>query len=735
LEAERVRLGPLSLGALHVLLSEMVARRFARPTLIRIAAVSEGNPFYALEVARELARRGELGPGEALPVPDDLSALVWARIGRLPARTREALLAAAALSQPTVDRLDGRALAPAQEASVIQVAGGRVSFVHPLYASAVYASAGAQKRRQVHLRLAGRLADPEERARHLALAAERPDEAIATELEAAGARARLRGAPDAAAELLELAVRLTPRGQSKRRHLRSIGAAEHHFNAGDLARGRALVEEVLVGDVAGPARGQALRVLGEIRYHEDSFAAAIPLFEGALAHLRDDPGAVGLHLNLAFARCSLGDLAGAAPDAGAALEQSIRFGDRGLQGVALAGTAIVDLLAGRGADWGRVEQALALEDSDRQIMMQMRPSLIAGLMLIYSDELYRSRELLLALRQRTIEHGEESALPFLTCQLALLERLRGDLDAAARFAGEGYEIACQLGSMTMQIINLAERCLARATAGDVPRAREDADEARRLGGELVYVFGDVWTSAAVGFLETSLGNAAAAAEALEPLAAGAELRGFCDPASAFFLPDEIEALVALGELERAEALAAMLEQHARNDDRALALATASRCRSLLLAARGEPKQAEAAIEQAFAAHARLEMPFELGRTLLVNGLLNRRSRRKRAARDSFERALAIFNQLGAMLWAEQAQAELDRSYRRRSPPGELTPVEQRIAELAAAGLTNRVIAERAFVSPKTVEANLARVYRKLDVHSRAQLGYAMAQRDRAATKK
>jgi len=128
------------------------------------------------------------------------------------------------------------------------------------------------------------------------------------------------------------------------------------------------------------------------------------------------------------------------------------------------------------------------------------------------------------------------------------------------------------------------------------------------------------------------------------------------------------------------------------------------------------------------------MPFELARTLLVNGLLERRARRKRCARDCFEQALSIFNQLGAKLWAERARAELDRSYRRRSSPGELTPTEQRIAELAAAGLTNRAIAERVFLSPKTVEANLARVYRKLGIRSRAPLGQAMAKRDRFETK-
>jgi DNA-binding CsgD family transcriptional regulator len=178
----------------------------------------------------------------------------------------------------------------------------------------------------------------------------------------------------------------------------------------------------------------------------------------------------------------------------------------------------------------------------------------------------------------------------------------------------------------------------------------------------------------------------------------------------------------------------MLERHAHGQDRSLALATVGRCQGRLFTACGDAERAAAAMEHALAVHAQLEMPFELGRTLLVNGLLERRAKRKHAARDSFERALSIFDQLGATLWADRARAELDRSYRRRSPPGELTPVEQRIAELAAAGLTNRAIAEQVFLSPKTVEADLARVYRKLGVHSRAGLGYAMAERDRAATK-
>jgi ATP/maltotriose-dependent transcriptional regulator MalT len=736
LDAEQVRLGPLSLGALHALIADRCTQAFARPTLLRIARVSRGNPFFALEIANELARRGELlvAPGEPLPVPDELFALVSARIGRLPARTREALLAAAALSQPTLDLLDAGALGRAEEANIVHVAGGDVSFVHPLFASAVYASAEAEKRQQLHRRLAGRLVDPEERARHLALAAPRADQGIAATLEAAAARARARGALDAAAELLELAVRLTPRRLAERRRFRSLAAAEYHFHAGDLAHARALVEEVLDDAPAGPARGHALRLLGEIRYHEDSFAEAIPLFSEALDELGDDVTAVGLRLNLAYARTSLGDLAGAVPDAHAALEQASRLNDDGLHAVTLAACAIVDLLVGRRADWERVEQALALEDPDRQSLMQMRPSLIAGVVLAYSDQLARARQLLSALRERTIERGEESDLPFLAAVLAMVERLRGDLRAAAGFAEEGYEIACQLGSKTMQTFTLAERCLARTIAGEVDGARQDAGEARRLAGETAYVFGDLWTSAALGFLETSLENAAAAGEALEPLAAGVELRGFCDPVIAFFLPDQIEALVALGKLERAARLTDLLEQHGRRQDRALALATAARCQSLLLAARGELQPAVAAIERALEAHAQLEMPLELGRTLLVKGRLERRARGKRAARDSFERALALFVQVGAPLWAERGRLELDRTHRRRTPPGELTPSEQRIAELAASGLTNRAIAERAFVSAKTVEANLARVYRKLGIHSRAELGRAMTEQEKVVTK-
>ena len=144
----------------------------------------------------------------------------------------------------------------------------------------------------------------------------------------------------------------------------------------------------------------------------------------------------------------------------------------------------------------------------------------------------------------------------------------------------------------------------------------------------------------------------------------------------------------------------------------------------MLAAEGEVAAALAALDE-LDVDAASKLPFDLGWTLLVQGRLQRRVKQRRAAADALGEALAIFERLGAPTWAEQARAELGRVGLRRAPD-ELTATERRVAELAAAGLTNREVASAAFMSPKTVEANLARVYRKLGIRSRAELGARMA---------
>jgi DNA-binding CsgD family transcriptional regulator len=204
-----------------------------------------------------------------------------------------------------------------------------------------------------------------------------------------------------------------------------------------------------------------------------------------------------------------------------------------------------------------------------------------------------------------------------------------------------------------------------------------------------------------------------------------ESSGVGEPVGFPFLPDALEALIATGELERAERLLVPFEQRALELDRAWARATGARCRGLLYAARGELEHAEAEFARALEQHRRLTMPFEEARTLMTLGQLQRRARKPKQARAAIARADEVFEALGARLWADRARAELARTHLRQVP-GELTPTERRVAELAAAGGTNRQIAGQLFVSAKTVEANLARVYRKLGIHSRAELGMRMA---------
>jgi DNA-binding CsgD family transcriptional regulator len=170
----------------------------------------------------------------------------------------------------------------------------------------------------------------------------------------------------------------------------------------------------------------------------------------------------------------------------------------------------------------------------------------------------------------------------------------------------------------------------------------------------------------------------------------------------------------------------LLETRGAALDRTWAIAVGARCRGLLLAAVGDVEGAEQSLRRALEAHERLPMPIEHARTLLALGRVQRRQRERRAAKRTLEQSLAIFEQVGSALWAEQARGELAALGLRAGPPDELTPSEERVARLAASGLTNRQIANSLQVSPKTVDTHLGRVYRKLDIRSRAELGARMA---------
>ena len=244
----------------------------------------------------------------------------------------------------------------------------------------------------------------------------------------------------------------------------------------------------------------------------------------------------------------------------------------------------------------------------------------------------------------------------------------------------------------------------------------------------------ILASSALGVLELSLGRPEATHHVLGPLVRRLEEGGVREPGSARFIADEIEALIALGSLEEAEAILDRLELRSTQLDRASALAAGSRCRGLLHASRGDLPAALEALELALAEHQRLPIPFEQARTLLALGATRRRAKMKRAAREALEESLGTFEELGARLWAGKARAELARIGGRRPPTGDLTPTERRIAELVAEGRTDKEIAAVVFVTSKTVGTQLSRIYRKVGVRSRTELA-AWLKSDADASKK
>jgi hypothetical protein len=244
---ERITLHPLSFGSLHLLISERLGRSLPRPTMLRIHEVSGGNPFFAIELARGIAGQP---PGVESELPSSLAELVRNRVGGLTAEAREALLAVACMAEPTIslvssavgadaDRLVGP-LGEAEGKAIIEIGGNRLRFTHPLLATGVYADAAPAQRRTMHRRLGELMDQPELRARHLALGATSADPLTLAALDGAAESARNRGAPAAAAELLDLALRLGDDAPQCR-----IRSAADHFDAGDPGRAAAMHTETI----------------------------------------------------------------------------------------------------------------------------------------------------------------------------------------------------------------------------------------------------------------------------------------------------------------------------------------------------------------------------------------------------------------------------------------------------------------------------------------------------------
>jgi len=716
---EHIEIGPMSVAALHRILADAIGRTFARPVLIRITEASGGNPLHALEIARELERRGVQDSVAPLPVPDSLGALVRARVRALPAPTRDALLRVAALARPDTELVDQRALAAAEESDLVSIdPSGRVRFTHPLYASAVYASAATSRRRSVHGDLAALVADPIERAHHLALASSGPDPDVVTELESAARRARSRAAPDTAANLLDLALRLAPARSEETQRLQ-LELAEHLYFASDFARSRAVLEELLETLGPGDRRSRALAALAEIDYWHKGESAAAGLMEDALA-CADSLVQRARCLTQFAMYASTVDLEQARSAASAACEllEGHESDEPALAAAALGAKVRAELFLGHGYDASAAERAQVLELAAPSLPVAVDGRVVfkLGQWLRYIDDLDGARARLDEAEQQAHDEGDDASLGNILLNKVVVETWAGNWDEAAVLTERMSDAFDQQGVEPEGIGPW--RAYLHAYAGRL-------DETRIAAGTppaepLIAAIHD----RCVGLAHLAAGDVAVADLHLARAVEVFERVDFREPAIWRVDGDAIEAAVACGELERAEQLVTRLETQAERTGIPWNRAVAERGRGLLLAANGELEGAAAALERAVAEHAACPMPYERARTLLVQGQVLRRLKRKREARRALDEAAAVFASLGAEAWVARANAEQQRVASRRAPEG-LTPSELRMARLAADGLTNPEIAAQAFVSRKTVEATLARVYRKLSISSRGQLDRAL----------
>jgi DNA-binding CsgD family transcriptional regulator len=723
---QRIRLQPLSIGALRDVVAAQLGRSFPRATILRIHETSGGNPFYALELAQAMSQHGF---DSDVTLPTTLSGLVSSKISGLDADAREALLAAACLTTPTVELVasavgvDEEQLAQrivdAEAQGVITIDGNRLRFSHPLLIAGVVSAATPAQRRSMHRRLAPLIGHPELRARHLALAAVRGDPVTLAALDAAAGSAAARGAPAAAAEFMGLAIRLG--GDTPQRQIR---CAAGHFDSGDPTRARTLLQDMIETLPRGLLRARALNMLGLIAVLNDSFVEAADLLERALADAeRDLALRVPILVMRSFALVNAGHFDTAIAAADDAVTDAEALGHRGALGQALGMRTMLRFMHGDGLDQHSLDRALHFEDQTSGLSVSAQPRAQNALLLAWTGRLEPASRELLAIRRKCVDEGAEGDLPFVDFHAAMIEVWRGRLAQAARIADGATEQAAALGGDLPLAVASASRALLNAYAGAEDETRRDIGTAlaafERCGSYRLWE----WPITTLGFLEVSLGNYEAAATALEPLLSRlhATPRG-TELIVAAFVPDAVEALIAVGRLDDAEPLIDALQRNGHRLNRPWMLALGGRCRAMLLAGRRDLGAATTAAERAMTEHDGLPMPFERARTQLLLGDLQRRQRSRETAAATLRAAAATFEELNTPLWAARARDSLNRiHFGPQDTRDVLTSAECRVAELVAAGKSNNDVAAALFVSVKTVEVHLSRVYRKLDIRSRAEL--------------
>jgi DNA-binding CsgD family transcriptional regulator len=636
------------------------------------------------------------------------------RLTGLPPATREALGLASAIGTPSEALLEQTgvpkgALDPALAANVVERENGTIRFTHPLLSSALYNDLGDQ-RPSIHARIAEVVDDPVVRARHLALSRDEPDADVATTLDKAAILAADRGASAVAAELSEQALRLTAEAEGDERGRRALTAARAHQAAGEWTRARTIATSLAEAE-KGALRAEALIVLADL----EPIDGSITVLEDALRDAESSPVLqADIQIRLASALRFREGFVKAHERAGAALELAERLDDDALRVRALA--VLADLGSAMGDEEAQAQASWALELAGESGHPRLEHIMAYVALIAVGDDPPAVRQLLESEYERWRERDEPRSADALR-ELSLVELGAGSWKLAAEHAARARDISFQYGiEIPQHHLPIAWIAVHR---GQLDLAWETSMRALDLA-ETHFGLHPPYHLAVIGLVAFWRGDAATGAEWLGRATSRALELGWFEPSNRPWTDEYVEAQLALGRIDEAVGILDVWEADARRVGRERTLAHVLRCRGQIAAARGDIDEAMALLDSAVARHGELGDPYGQARGLLALGVVRRRARQKRQARDAIAQALEGFEQLGAATWIERAKSELGSIGGRTREEG-LTPAERRVATLVAEGHTNREVAAALFLGERTVASHLTHIYAKLGIRSRTEL--------------
>ncbi len=716
----------LDLGASRTLVDEVAGSPVSDDWLSRVHTLTGGNPLAMSELAEDPDALVPTGSDVPLPLSSALAAAFARRLSRLDAPARSVLLVAVICNGDlrltgvvcAALGLDPAQLSAARSAGLADVSGGEVAFRHPLFRAAVYGESPEDERRTVHAAVAHALPedDVDRRTWHLSEALWAPDAEVAALLDAAAARAVGRSAYAVASAASERAARLTPAHAGASDRL--LRAAETAWEAGLGSRSVALLDELSPLALTPDRLTRACHLRASIAVRSGSLREGCSLLEeAAVATAAPDlrtlllAEAVDAAFFLADGRAAV-RLADLLADAVAAATSPRA------RAVGTLATGMAKVLAGRGGvEELRASVPLLADDPER-------PEVGRGLFWLMCAPLFiRDTDTGRGLRTRVEAARDRTGIGSLPGLLFLVARDGATTDAWARAAAdytEGIRLARDTGQTTELAMCLSGLSWLEARTGQEAECRAHAEEALVLGRSRDIHLAEAWALLALGECELVRGDADASLTLLRRFEELLARLGTAD-ADLSPAPEMVAALVRLGRTDEAVVISDDFLAVADGKGQPWARARAQRCLGLVA---GE--EFDGPFRAALALHADTLDLFEAARTALAYGERLRRAGRRVEAREELRHALGVFSDLGAEPWADQAATELHLTGERvpHRPIGgiaALTPQELQVALLLADGRTTREAAAALFLSPKTVEYHLRKVYAKLGVRSREEL--------------